>query len=72
MRICWIISFLNSVSGSNFFLYQPEKYDQVTCFVRDNLNYLYTFSEEKYIVDFVTLEEIEELLDSWLYYRAGR
>lgn len=44
----------------------------IACFVRDNLNYLYTFSGEKYIVDFVTLEEIEELLDPRLYYRANR
>jgi DNA-binding LytR/AlgR family response regulator len=44
----------------------------IACFVRDNLNYLYTFSGEKYILDYVTLEEIEELLDPALYYRANR
>jgi len=44
----------------------------IACFVRDNLNYLYTFNGEKYMVDFVTLEEIEELLDPRLYYRANR
>jgi DNA-binding LytR/AlgR family response regulator len=44
----------------------------IACFVRDNLNYLHTFSGEKYIVDYVTLEEIEELLDPNLYYRANR
>jgi DNA-binding LytR/AlgR family response regulator len=44
----------------------------IACFVRDNLNYLYTFSGEKYILDYVTLEEIEELLDPGLYYRANR
>jgi DNA-binding LytR/AlgR family response regulator len=44
----------------------------IACFVRDNLNYLYTFSGEKYILDYVTLEEIEELLDPQLYYRANR
>jgi DNA-binding LytR/AlgR family response regulator len=44
----------------------------IACFVRENLNYLYTFSGEKYIVDYVTLEEIEELLDPNLYYRANR
>lgn len=44
----------------------------IACFIRDNLNYLCTFSGEKYIVDYVTLEEIEELLDPRLYYRANR
>ena len=44
----------------------------IACFVRDNLNYLYTFGGDKYIVDYVTLEEIEELLDPNLYYRANR
>jgi DNA-binding LytR/AlgR family response regulator len=44
----------------------------IACFVRDNLNYLYTFNGDKYIVDYVTLEEIEELLDPNLYYRANR
>ncbi len=44
----------------------------IACFVRENLNYLFTFSGDKYIVDYVTLEEIEELLDPKMYYRANR
>lgn len=44
----------------------------IACFVRDNLNYLYTFSGDKYITDYVTLEEIEELLDPSRFYRANR
>lgn len=50
----------------------PVLTKDIACFVRDNLNYLYTFNGEKYIVDYVTLEEIEELLDPNLYYRANR
>jgi DNA-binding LytR/AlgR family response regulator len=50
----------------------PIPTKDIACFVRDNLNYIYTFSGEKYILDFVTLEEIEELLDPELYYRANR
>lgn len=50
----------------------PVYTKDIACFVRDNLNYLYTFSGEKYIVDYVTLEEVEELLDPQLYYRANR
>ena len=44
----------------------------IACFYRDNLNYIITFSGEKYIIDFVTLEEVEELLDPRVFYRANR
>jgi DNA-binding LytR/AlgR family response regulator len=50
----------------------PVLTKDIACFVRENLNYLYTFSGDKHIVDYVTLEEIEELLDPNLYYRANR
>lgn len=44
----------------------------IACFYRENLNYFMTFSGEKYILDFTTLEEVEELLDPTIYYRANR
>lgn len=44
----------------------------IACFVRENLNYLFTFSGEKYILDYTTLEEVEELLDPKIFYRANR
>lgn len=44
----------------------------IACFFRENLNYLLTFTGDKYIVDYVTLEEIEELLDPRVFYRANR
>jgi DNA-binding LytR/AlgR family response regulator len=50
----------------------PVQTKDIACFVRENLNYLYTFDGDKYILDYVTLEEIEELLDPNLYYRANR
>jgi DNA-binding LytR/AlgR family response regulator len=50
----------------------PVDTKDIACFVRDNLNYLYTFSGEKYILDFTTLEDIEELLDPKIFYRANR
>lgn len=50
----------------------PVYTKDIACFVRENVNYLYTFGGEKYIGDMVTLEEIEELLDPGLYYRANR
>lgn len=50
----------------------PVDTRDIACFVRDNLNYLYTFAGEKYILDYTTLEDIEELLDPKLFYRANR
>jgi DNA-binding LytR/AlgR family response regulator len=50
----------------------PVNTTEVACFMRDNLNYLYTFSGDKYILDYNTLEEVEELLDPRQFYRASR
>lgn len=50
----------------------PVNTKDIACFLRDNLNYIYTFSGEKHILDFTTLEEVEELLDPQVYYRANR
>lgn len=50
----------------------PVDTREIACFVRDNLNYLYTFNGDKYILDFTTLEDIEELLDPRIFYRANR
>lgn len=44
----------------------------IACFLRENLNYLYTFTGERYIIDYATLEEVEELLDPRIFYRANR
>jgi|SRR5690242_3587016 len=50
----------------------PVLTKDIAMFTRDNLNYLITFAAEKYILDFTTLDEIEELLDPKQYYRANR
>jgi DNA-binding LytR/AlgR family response regulator len=50
----------------------PVLTKDIACFIRENLNYLYTFEGEKYILDYTTLEEIEELLDPDIYFRANR
>jgi DNA-binding LytR/AlgR family response regulator len=50
----------------------PVAAKDVACFVRENLNYLYTFNGEKYILDYTTLEDIEQLIDPRLFYRANR
>ncbi len=50
----------------------PVDTKDIACFVRDNLNYLYTFNGDKYILDYTTLEDIEELLDPKVFYRSNR
>lgn len=50
----------------------PVNTKDIACFMRDNLNYLHTFGGEKYILDYNTLEEVEELLDPKVFYRANR
>lgn len=50
----------------------PVLVGEIACFYRDSINFIYTFSGEKYILDFATLEEVEELLDPALFYRSSR
>jgi DNA-binding LytR/AlgR family response regulator len=50
----------------------PINTPDIACFQRENLNYLYTFGGERYILDYATLEEVEELLDPKIFYRANR
>ena len=41
----------------------PVNTSDIACILRDNLNYLHTFDGGKYMLDYNTLEEVEELLD---------
>ncbi len=50
----------------------PVNTRDIACFMRDNLNYFHTFGGEKYMLDQNTLEEVEELLDPKVFYRANR
>ncbi len=50
----------------------PVNTSDIACFMKENIHYIYTFSGEKHILDFTTMEEIEELLDPWKFYRANR
>jgi DNA-binding LytR/AlgR family response regulator len=50
----------------------PVNTNDVVCFMRENLNYLFTFGGEKYILDVNTLDELEELIDPKKFYRANR
>ena len=50
----------------------PVSSKDIAYFYRENLNYLITFNGEKFILDFTTLDEVEELLDPKIFYRANR
>ena len=44
----------------------------IACFSKEVLNYIYLFNGERYMIDYVTLEEVEDLLDPRQFYRANR
>jgi len=50
----------------------PINTKDIAVFMKENIHYIHTFSGEKHILDFTTLEEIEELLDPRKFYRANR
>lgn len=50
----------------------PVLTKDIACFYRENLNYILTFSGQKHILDFTTLDEVEELLNPKIFYRANR
>jgi DNA-binding LytR/AlgR family response regulator len=52
--------------------WMPVNTKDIACFTKEVLNYIYLFNGEKYIVDYITLDEVEELLDPRLFYRANR
>lgn len=52
--------------------WMPVNTKDIACFMKENIQYIFTFSGEKHILDFTTLEEIEELLDPRKFYRANR
>lgn len=50
----------------------PIKTTDIAYFVREQLIYLCTFDNQRHILDYGTLEEIEEVLNSAKFYRANR
>ncbi len=52
--------------------WMPVSTKDIACFSKEVLNYLYLFNGEKYMIDYVTLDEVEELLDPKQFYRANR
>jgi DNA-binding LytR/AlgR family response regulator len=52
--------------------WMPVNTKDIACFSKEVLNYIYLFNGEKYILDYTTLEEVEELLNPKQFYRANR
>ncbi|MFT3677420.1 MAG: LytTR family DNA-binding domain-containing protein [Chitinophagaceae bacterium] len=50
----------------------PVETKDIAVFFKDNINYVYTLSGDRHIYDFSALEEIEEVLDPALFFRANR
>lgn len=50
----------------------PVETKDIAVFFKDNLNYIYTFSGEKFIFDFSALDDIEDMLDPQQFFRANR
>lgn len=52
--------------------WMPVATSDIACFAKETLNYIYLFNGERYMLDFSTLDDIEELLDPHQFYRANR
>lgn len=52
--------------------WMPVNTKDIACFSKEVLNYVYLFTGERYMIDYATLEEVEELLDPKQFYRANR
>ncbi len=52
--------------------WMPVNTKDIACFCKEVLNYIYLLNGEKYMIDFATLDEVEELLDPKQFYRANR
>ena len=50
----------------------PVEAKDIALIYREHLNYLYQFNGNKLIYDYSPLEEIEEVLDPDLFFRANR
>lgn len=50
----------------------PVNTKDIACFSKEVLNYLYLFNGERYMIDYATLDEVEELLHPKQFYRANR
>ena len=52
--------------------YVPIHRDAVSCFYKDQIIYLLATDGQKYVTDYNTLDEIEEIVDAAQFFRANR
>jgi DNA-binding LytR/AlgR family response regulator len=52
--------------------WMPIATSDIACFAKETLNYIYLFNGERYMLDFSTLDDVEELLNPNQFYRANR
>ena len=52
--------------------WMPVNTNDIAVFVKENLFYIYTFSGDKHILDFESMDEIEELINPRQFFRANR
>lgn len=52
--------------------WMPVATKDIACFTKEVLNYIYPFNGERYLIDYNTLDEVEELLNPEQFYRANR
>ncbi len=52
--------------------WMPVSTKDIAVFSKESLFYIYTFSGEKHILDFESMDEIEELLNPQQFFRANR
>ena len=52
--------------------WMPVATTDIACFAKETLNYIYLFNGERYLLDFSTLDDVEELLNPDQFYRANR
>ncbi|HMS98619.1 MAG TPA: LytTR family DNA-binding domain-containing protein [Saprospiraceae bacterium] len=50
----------------------PINVKDIACFCKDVINCIYLFNGEKYYLDYITLDEIEKLLDPKHFFRVNR
>ena len=52
--------------------WMPIATSDIACFAKEALNYVYLFNGERYMLDFSTLDDVEEVLNPDQFYRANR
>lgn len=52
--------------------WMPVNTKDIACFSKEVIIYIYLFNGDRFMIDYVTLEEVEELLNPKQFYRANR